>query len=235
MKKISVLLLILAGFSVNHAQTRSFVSDEVRYQEFLRSGDVSMNSPFIHENGIVFFFKGKARTVVVAGDFNGWVPELLMEKHENGIWTRTWEDRLDAGTYKYKLIIDDIWVEDPFNTNYITDSSGQRVSVFTLDEDFIPNKKYPLWLKGDTYLFQFKDIHASQVALVGDFNNWDPFSHPLKYMGAGVFEIKIRLKPGIHTYCFVVDDEWEPDPNNLRQFSDETGAIINVIDIKKHK
>lgn len=223
-----LLLPLAAG-----AQTRTYISDEVRYQEFLKSGDITLNSPFIHENGIVFFFKGEAKTVVVAGDFNDWRPELLMEKHENGIWTRTWDERLLKGTYRYKLIIDHFWMPDPFNTNYILDPSGQKVSTFTLEEDFIPNKKFPLHLQGQTWLFQFVDFNARHVALVGDFNNWDPYTHPMEYKGAGVYEARIKLKPGIHTYCFVVDDEWVPDPNNLRQFADATGAIINVLQAGK--
>ncbi len=228
---LSIVWLLLPGMS--RGQSYSYISDEVRYQEFLKGGDVTLNSPFIHENGIVFFYKGQAKTVVIAGDFNDWKPELLMEKHDNGIWTRTWEDRLLKGTYRYKLIIDDIWTADPYNTNFILDPSGQKVSTFTLEDDFIPNKKFPLLLSGSTWLFQFVDYEARQVALVGDFNNWDPYTNPLVYKGAGVFEIKVKLKPGIHTYCFVVDDEWIPDPNNLKQFADATGSIINVLKVEK--
>ena len=65
--------------------------------------------------------------------------------------------------------------------------------------------------------------------MVGDFNNWNPYLTVLSNTGAADFFVKVRLKPGIHSYCFVVDDEWKADPNNLNQYSDRTGTIINII------
>ena len=234
MKKYWLFFFLFCLTLIGFAQTKTFISKQIRFKKMLTKGLITLNSPFIQEDGIIFFYRGNAKTVVVAGDFNDWQPRLLMKKQANGMQTLTWNKRLKAGTYRYKLIVDDIWIADPLNTNFIIDSSGQRVSTFTLDKDFIPHKRYPLHIGGEHYRFQYQDSKAQNVSLVGDFNNWNPYATALKYKGAGVFEIDIKLKPGFHVYCFVADDAWVPDPNNLRQYADETGTIVNVFYVSKN-
>ncbi len=55
---------------------------------------------------------------------------------------------------------------------------------------------------------------AERVALVGDFNDWDPAATPLQPAGvAGVWSVVVPLKPGRHVYSFVVDGQtWIGDP-----------------------
>jgi hypothetical protein len=62
--------------------------------------------------------------------------------------------------------------------------------------------------------FGFVAPHASSVALVGDFNNWDPKSTPLHAAATGgVWSVEVPVQPGRHLYAFVVDGTvWRPDP-----------------------
>jgi len=62
--------------------------------------------------------------------------------------------------------------------------------------------------------FGFVAPHASSVALVGDFNNWDPKSTPLHAaVTGGVWSVEVPIQPGRHLYAFVVDGTvWRPDP-----------------------
>jgi hypothetical protein len=62
--------------------------------------------------------------------------------------------------------------------------------------------------------FGFVAPHASSVALVGDFNNWDPKATPLHASAAGgVWSVEVPIHPGRHLYAFVVDGTvWRPDP-----------------------
>lgn len=55
---------------------------------------------------------------------------------------------------------------------------------------------------------------ASQVAVAGDFNGWDPSEHVLEDPDAdGVFHATLPLPTGTHAYMFVVDGErWVTDP-----------------------
>jgi hypothetical protein len=62
--------------------------------------------------------------------------------------------------------------------------------------------------------FGFVAPHASSVALVGDFNNWDPKATPLRAASTGgVWSVEVPVPPGRHLYAFVVDGTvWRPDP-----------------------
>jgi hypothetical protein len=62
--------------------------------------------------------------------------------------------------------------------------------------------------------FGFAAPHASSVALVGDFNNWDPKATPLRAASTGgVWSVEVPIQPGRHLYAFVVDGTvWRPDP-----------------------
>lgn len=81
--------------------------------------------------------------------------------------------------------------------------------------------------------FVFVAPAARQVALVGDFNGWDPRSTPLHRAAAGrgdVWAVELTLAPGRHAYAFVVDDStWVADPGAARAPSDDFGAPSSVI------
>jgi 1,4-alpha-glucan branching enzyme len=46
---------------------------------------------------------------------------------------------------------------------------------------------------------------ATHVALVGDFNAWDPGVHPMKRQPDGAWLLQVPLHHGHHQYAFVVD------------------------------
>ena len=55
---------------------------------------------------------------------------------------------------------------------------------------------------------------ASRVALVGDFNGWDPREIEMaRYSRDGRWAVTLALAPGRHSYAYVVDDtQWVRDP-----------------------
>jgi chromosome partitioning protein len=57
----------------------------------------------------------RAESVQIAGDFNGWQPSKLpMEKvGENGVWQAS--AKLPPGKYRYRLVVDGQWQQDPYN------------------------------------------------------------------------------------------------------------------------
>lgn len=72
---------------------------------------------------------------------------------------------------------------------------------------------------------------ASSVAVVGDFNDWDPRRTPLRAEAAGgVWSVNVSLRSGQHQYAFVVDGkEWRPDPAAPRAVTDDFGSPNSVI------
>ena len=70
-----------------------------------------------------------ARTVQVAGDFNGWNPlRTPLEPLSNGAWSVTLP--LEPGRYEYQLEVNDAeWIADPFAAEQSDDGFGSRNAV----------------------------------------------------------------------------------------------------------
>jgi 1,4-alpha-glucan branching enzyme len=60
--------------------------------------------------------------------------------------------------------------------------------------------------------FDFSAPHAGSVSIAGDFNDWNPGSHPMKKDKKGVWKISLNLAPGTYQYRFYVDGDWQNDP-----------------------
>lgn len=57
------------------------------------------------------------------------------------------------------------------------------------------------------------EVNAETVSVCGDFNNWDPTSHPMKRKNGGSFSLTISLKPDrVYRFRYVLDQHrWEND------------------------
>ena len=71
----------------------------------------------------------EARSVSVAGDFNGWNPgQTKLERSEGGMWTAT--IALKPGRYQYMFVIDGKqWIADPLATDGAGDGFGSQNAV----------------------------------------------------------------------------------------------------------
>jgi hypothetical protein len=74
---------------------------------------------------------------------------------------------------------------------------------------------------------------AAQVALVGDFNDWNPAATPLRATRRnGVWSVTVPIAPGRHEYAFVVDGErWIPDPHAPRAAAADFGSANSVVTV----
>ena len=71
---------------------------------------------------------------------------------------------------------------------------------------------------------------AARVALIGDFNDWDPRANPLRER-AGEWSVTLRLPPGRYRYAFVLDGgRWVADPGTPRA-DDEFGTPTSAITV----
>lgn len=69
----------------------------------------------------------------------------------------------------------------------------------------------------------------SNVYLAGDFNNWDPKKHQMKdTCGNGKYSISLMLPKGGHEYKFVINDNWEIDPECHDYASNSFGTLNSV-------
>jgi 1,4-alpha-glucan branching enzyme len=230
MKKILLVVISFTLLAPLFAEFEEYLSEQEKYNRLVEGEAFWINTPLVLDDYIFFYFDGEADKVLLSGDFNGWKRDTPMAYNpETGVWSYRFEDRLDAGDYSYKLVIDDIWTPDPNNTNSYINDYGQEVSSFSLEDDYIPGKTYPLILNSNTYRFLYEGDGLNNVALAGNFNNWNPYAHPMENLGAGDWALDIELKQGFTIYCFVVDGNWIPDPKNLNQYSDGLGNTVNVL------
>lgn len=74
---------------------------------------------------------------------------------------------------------------------------------------------------------------SSRVAVVGDFNDWDPAATPLRPTGDhGTWIVELRLKPGRYHYTFLIDGRrWERDPREAPAAESDFGAPVSVLTV----
>ncbi|HKV73068.1 MAG TPA: isoamylase early set domain-containing protein [Gemmatimonadales bacterium] len=71
---------------------------------------------------------------------------------------------------------------------------------------------------------------AQQVALIGDFNDWDPSATPLTRQG-GEWSATVALKPGRYRYAFLVNgNQLEADPAGPAA-TDEFGGPASAVTV----
>ncbi len=178
-----------------------------------------------HENsfmslGDTMFFVLKGNTAVkqvnLAGNFNVWNPSELSMLKINGGWQLPYV--LAAGNYEYKFILDGRWITDPDNP-YTTGSGNERNSFLAVK----PN-----------HLFSLEGhAGARKVLLSGSFNGWKKDGYEMKLNEKGTWVFPIYLKPGKHTYKFIVDGKWITDPANELWEANGYGNSNSVIWIEQ--
>jgi 1,4-alpha-glucan branching enzyme len=72
---------------------------------------------------------------------------------------------------------------------------------------------------------------ARSVALIGDFNKWDPKAQPMTRMPDGGWVIRMELPHGHHQYLFLVDGQPTLDPNAMGKVRNESNETVSLIAI----
>lgn len=84
--------------------------------------------------------------------------------------------------------------------------------------------------------FVFVAPAAKQVALVGDFNDWQHGKTLLRPVqgGNGLWTVDVQLPPGVYKYAFLVDGkEWMADPDALKTVGDDFGRPSSVVTVSE--
>ena len=79
--------------------------------------------------------------------------------------------------------------------------------------------------------FSFESSDAKEVILMGDFNNWNANKHPMKSNGNGMWNKSVMIPPGRYEYKFLVDRQWEEDPQNDQTRLNCFGTYNNVFNL----
>jgi hypothetical protein len=78
--------------------------------------------------------------------------------------------------------------------------------------------------------FVLKNTAARRVAVVGDFNTWNPRNAPMTRAANGVWSAVIPLAPGRHVYGFMIDDSlFTLDPHAPKVRDPDLGTSGSVV------
>ena len=84
---------------------------------------------------------------------------------------------------------------------------------------------------GKKVVFSLEAPGANKVMLVGDFNNWDDSSTPLRKVKSSKWERELQLTSGRYEYKFVVDGNWVNDPKNSATVWNTFGTQNSVLEV----
>jgi cyclomaltodextrinase / maltogenic alpha-amylase / neopullulanase len=174
-----------------------------------------------------------AAGVYLAGDFNGWSDSSEKMAEADGVWTLNRE--LDPGEYMYKFVVDGSWTQDAGNPNAADDGFGGQNSIVrvsagvaTLNAASVAGGAVagaagaaaaPAG-EGDTLRsveFRYTPVISGvgNVFLAGSFNDWNDSKTRLTDPdNDGTYTVTLLLAQGTYQYKFVVDGNWQADPNN---------------------
>ena len=96
---------------------------------------ISKRFPALEQQEVVLtFFAPGARTVEVAGSFNGWRPAAHpLERIADGEWSVRL--MLKSGEYEYRFVADGVWAEDPRAAQRTANPHGGHNSVLNVGLD----------------------------------------------------------------------------------------------------
>ena len=87
-------------------------------------------------------------------------------------------------------------------------------------------------VRSDSYQFVLLAPQAASVALVGDFNDWDPARSPMRAAHSGLWATIVPLAPGRYHYAFLVNGvEWRRDPAAPLALDDDFGSPSSVVTV----
>jgi 1,4-alpha-glucan branching enzyme len=72
---------------------------------------------------------------------------------------------------------------------------------------------------------------AKEVLLVGEFTEWEKTPVRMIKGGGGVWHTKLRLASGRHHYRFIVDGQWQDDPNSQTHVPNPFGTFNSVVQV----
>ncbi len=81
--------------------------------------------------------------------------------------------------------------------------------------------------------FYYYDEDAREVALAGNFNDWQPGGYEFHQRARGVWQLTIPpLPPGTYRYKFLIDQSrWTHDPENANRCEDGYGGFHSMLTI----
>jgi hypothetical protein len=169
-----------------------------------------------------------AHSVGVRFAVESWAVLHLFEQNEYGVFVYDWPIPEGVRDIRYRVVIDGQVTTDPANPVTAMDATGSLLSVVTLEKDPVRPVVNPKVGADGTVTFVFTGTPGKRVAIVGDFNNWDPAMDSLDEVAPGTYSITMRVGPGTHWYYFATEGRRVLDRYNSAAVTDPTGLRVNT-------
>ncbi|MDX1961030.1 MAG: carbohydrate-binding module 48 [Leptospiraceae bacterium] len=220
-----------------------------RYIRLIDVENYVKTSSFL-QKGVLFTYNGlKSNEVELCGNFYSWkcVP---MQRNRYGIYyiviPANFKGRNEEPktSYEYKFKVDGIFDFDPNNSERMEDGEGSYYSMFEVmnvdSEKHVSARVIDSETNEDVDFkiveFRIYKPNAGTVALIGDFNQWNPEHDYLKKDRDGIFVLRKKLKPGEYLYYYVVDGDAELDTyNSETRYRVETEELCSYLVVRKEK
>jgi len=85
---------------------------------------------------------------------------------------------------------------------------------------------------GERQQFRLLAPQARDVALVGDFNGWNPATNPMVPVGGGWWQVWVALPSGAHQYAYWVDGAARTPPESEITVEDGFGGRNGVVHVE---
>jgi hypothetical protein len=225
MKKLKTFLVIFLWF---FASLNLFAVDGTSLylyiQEIERAGP-----PQVYSDSVIFTYQSSTPVYYVGARFEHENYSMLHKFSRNAkdLFVLVIPVPDNITRLKYRIVVDGLWMEDPFNNNAEEDELGISYSLVMLPKKHKIYITSPEILQKGMVKFTLKAEPASQVFIAGDFNNWDPFINALEEESPGLYTVTLKLYPGRHYYYFLVNSIRTIDPYNTQVFTDMDGLAVS--------
>lgn len=192
-------------------------------------------APKVADRKLILTWKGDTQPRYVAAAFKH---EAFRQKHlfwrnQNGVYFLVFDLTSDTpSTLEYRLIVDGLWQGDPTNPQRIRDTQGTTLSRVSVAPQDLPAHHGPVQGFFGEVEFAYHGKPGQQVSIIGNFNQWDPFSHVLEEAHPGEYHLKLTLPPGTILYKFVVGTRSFLDTGNAHTGHDAQGGTFSYFENK---
>jgi len=192
--------------------------------------------PFVDDGKLILTWQGDFRPRYVAAAFQH---EHFRQKHvfwrnENGIYFLVYDLASDSPTtLVYRLIVDGLWQGDPTNADAVRNDQGILLNRVKLASGALPPHDGPVQGYYGEVVFTYHGKPGQQIAVIGNFNQWDPFSSYLEEEQPGDYRLSLVLPVGPVLYRFVVGTKSILDPGNGHTGHDDQGGVFSFFVNKK--
>lgn len=193
----------------------------------------SSAAPLVREHWVVFSYRptSSARYVAARFEHEGYAVLHPFRLNEQKVFVLVYRPPEGLDELTYRISVDGLWMRDPANPVYSTDSFGTEYSHVGLEGLRPSPARDPVVSRDGRVTFTYRGAPGRIVAVAGSFNSWDPYVHVLDELAEGLYSLTLRLPPGPHYYLLVDNGRRRLDPANDEIRRDSEGQLASYFHV----